>query len=323
MLSVILPAYNEEKMIQKATDTIGRILTEAGIYYEIVFVNDGSRDGTWREIERAAEKNPHVTGVLFSRNFGKESAMLAGLATASGDCCAVMDCDLQHPPEVLVEMYRLWEQGYEVVEGVKRSRGKESAMHRACAGMFYRVISKAVRIDMSCASDFKLLDRKAVDAILGMPERNVFFRALSSWIGFRTTSVEFDVQERTEGESKWSTRSLIQYAVKNIVAFSTAPLQCVTVAGVLVFVFAVVLGIQSLVQYFSGHAVEGFTTVILLILMIGSVIMISLGIIGYYLAKIYEEVKGRPLYLISKTIRAEILGGVRTDGEQKGESRKS
>ena len=302
MLSVVLPAYNEEKMIQKATTTIGQILSGANIEYEIVFVNDGSTDATWKKIEEAARNDPHVVGVNFSRNFGKESAMLAGLASAGGNCCAVMDCDLQHPPEILVKMYRLWEQGYEVVEGVKRSRGKESAVHRASAGLFYKIISRAVGIDMSRASDFKLLDRRAVDALLSMPERNVFFRALSSWIGFRTISVEFDVQERTEGESKWSTWSLIKYAIKNIVSFSTVPMQCVTVAGVSVFFLAVVFGIQSLVRYFSGHAVEGFTTVILLLLLIGSIIMISLGIIGYYISKIYEEVKGRPRYLISSVI---------------------
>lgn len=305
MLSVILPAYNEEKMIRKAAETVGRILIDAQIEYEIVFVNDGSKDRTWEEIECVAGEDPHVVGVLFSRNFGKESAMMAGLASASGECCVVMDCDLQHPPQTLVEMYRLWEQGYEIVEGVKRTRGKESAMHRASAGLFYRIISKAVKIDMSRASDFKLLDRKAVDAILAMPERNVFFRALSSWIGYKTISVEFDVQERTEGESKWSTWSLIQYAIKNIVAFSTVPMQIVTVAGVIVFLMGLVLGIQSLVKYFNGHAVEGFTTVILLILIIGSFIMMSLGIIGYYIAKIYEEVKGRPRYLISRTVGAK------------------
>lgn len=302
MLSVILPAYNEEKMIKKAAGTISGILADAGIDYEIVFVNDGSKDNTWAEIERTAQENPHIVGVLFSRNFGKESAMFAGLATARGDCCAVMDCDLQHPPQTLVEMYRLWEQGYEVIEGVKRTRGKESALHKASAGLFYRMISKAVGIDMTHASDFKLLDRKAVDALLSLPERNIFFRALSSWVGFKTASVEFDVQERTEGESKWSTWSLVQYAVKNIVSFSTVPMQCVTIAGVFVFLMAVILGIQSLVRYFTGYAVEGFTTVILLLLIIGSIIMISLGIIGYYIAKIYEEVKGRPRYLISKTV---------------------
>lgn len=300
MLSVIIPAYNEEKMIQKTADTVDRILTNASIPYEIVFVNDGSKDGTWTEIEKCAAGNLQVNGIHFSRNFGKESAIFAGLASAKGDCCAVMDCDLQHPPQILVEMYRLWEQGYEVVEGVKRSRGKESRLHRACAGAFYRMMSKAVQIDMSRASDFKLLDRKAVEALLAMPERNAFFRALSSWIGFKTVSVEFDVQERSEGESKWSTWSLVKYAVTNVVAFSAMPMQFVTIAGIFMFLFALILGIQSLVHYFTGHAVEGFTTVILLILIVGSLIMMSLGIIGYYISKIYEEVKGRPKYLISK-----------------------
>ena len=300
MLSVIIPAYNEEKMIQKTADTVDGILGKEAIPYEIVFINDGSRDGTWEQIEAAAERNPQVKGIHFSRNFGKESAIFAGLANASGDCCAVMECDLQHPPEVLVSMYRLWEQGSEVGEGVTRSRGKESRLHKACAGLFYRMMSKAVQIDMSRASDFKLLDRKAVDALLAMPEKNAFFRALSSWIGYRSTSVAFDVQERTEGESKWSAWSLVKYAVTNVVAFSAVPMQFVTVAGIFMFVFAIILGIQSLVHYFTGHAVEGFTTVILLILIVGSLIMMSLGIIGYYISKIYEEVKGRPKYLISK-----------------------
>lgn len=302
MLSIVIPAYNEEKMILKTTEVVSGIMEREKIPFELVFVNDGSKDQTWEMIEKAAEKNSHVTGIRFSRNFGKESAIFAGLANAEGDCIAVMDCDLQHPPETMVEMYRLWEQGYEVIEGVKRSRGKESILHRASAGMFYKIMSKAVQIDMSRASDFKLMDRKAVEALLSMPERNAFFRALSSWVGYRTTSVEFDVQERTEGESKWSTWSLIKYAVRNIVGFSSAPLQMITVAGVLTLLLAVVLGIQSLVKYFCGHALEGFTTVILLLLIIGSLIMLSLGVIGIYIAKIYEEVKGRPRYFIARKI---------------------
>lgn len=302
MLSIVIPAYNEEKMILKTTEVVSGIMEREKIPFELVFVNDGSKDQTWEMIEKAAEKNSHVTGIRFSRNFGKESAIFAGLANAEGDCIAVMDCDLQHPPETLVEMYRLWEQGYEVIEGVKRSRGKESILHRASAGMFYKIMSKAVQIDMSRASDFKLMDRKAVEALLSMPERNAFFRALSSWVGYRTTSVEFDVQERTEGESKWSTWSLIKYAVRNIVGFSSAPLQMITVAGVLTLLLAVVLGIQSLVKYFCGHALEGFTTVILLLLIIGSLLMLSLGVIGIYIAKIYEEVKGRPRYFIARKI---------------------
>lgn len=302
MLSVVLPAYNEEKMIKKAAATIGEILQHEDIEYEIVFVDDGSKDGTWREIENAGKEDEHVNGIHFSRNFGKESAMMAGLENAGGDCVVVMDCDLQHPPETIVEMYRLWQQGYEVVEGVKRTRGKESIFHKMSAGLFYKMISKAVKIDMSRASDFKLMDRRAVEALLAMPERNAFFRALSSWIGFQTTSVEFDVQEREIGESKWSTKSLIRYAISNIVSFSSAPMMLVGFTGILGFLFAVILGIQTLVNYFSGNAVEGFTTVILLLLIMGSFILMGLGIVGYYIAKIYEEVKCRPRYIVSKKI---------------------
>lgn len=300
MVSVVLPAYNEEKMIKKAAETIGGILKKEKIDYEIVFVDDGSKDATWMEIENAGKEDEHVNGVHFSRNFGKESAMMAGLENAGGDCVVVMDCDLQHPPETIVEMYRLWQQGYEVVEGVKRTRGKESVFHKMSAGLFYKMISKAVKIDMSHASDFKLLDRRAVEALLEMPERNAFFRALSSWIGFKTVSVEFDVHEREVGESKWSTKSLIRYAISNIVSFSSAPMMLVGFTGILGFLFAVILGIQTLVNYFSGNAVEGFTTVILLILIMGSFILMGMGVIGYYIAKIYEEVKCRPRYIISK-----------------------
>lgn len=299
MLSVVLPSYNEEAMLPKAAGVLGELLKREGIPYELIFVDDGSSDKTWEKIGEAAAANSHVHGVHFSRNFGKEAAIFAGLAQAQGDCVAVMDCDLQHPPATLVKMYRCWENGAQVVEGVKRTRGKETLFHKASAGIFYRLISHAVGIDMSHASDFKLMDRMAVDALLKMPERNGFFRAQSAWIGFRTEKVAFDVAEREEGVSKWSTRSLIRYAISNIVGYSTVPMQLVTGAGIVVFLFAVILGIQTLVRYFSGHAVEGFTTVILLLLLLGSVIMISLGIIGYYIARIYQEIKGRPRYIIS------------------------
>ena len=304
-LYIVMPAYNEEENIQRAAEHIGRVLQTEQMDYELVFVNDGSRDATWQKIVDLARTDRHVVGVNFSRNFGKEAAILAGLAQAKGDCCAVMDCDLQHPPETLVEMIRLWREGYEVIEGVKRSRGEESGLHRFAAGSFYRIMSKATKVDMSRASDFKLIDRKAVNAILSLPEKNAFFRALSAWVGFKTTSVEFDVQEREAGSSKWSSRSLISYAVRNITSFSSAPLQLITVCGGIVLVLAVIMGIQTLIRYFSGTAVEGFTTVILLILLIGSVLMLSLGLIGYYLAQIYNELKNRPRYLISEVVRGQ------------------
>ena len=299
-MSIVLPAYNEEQMIEKTARIIPELMEEENISYELVFVNDGSKDLTWEKIVKVSEENPNIKGVCFSRNFGKEGAVFAGIANASGDCVAVMDCDLQHPPETLVTMYRLWEQGYQVIEGVKASRGKEGMIHKFFAKTFYKIISNATGVDMSRASDFKLLDRTAVDEFLKLPERNVFFRALSSWVGFKTTYVEFHVQEREAGESKWSMKSLFRYAINNITSFSAVPMQVVTFCGVIFFLFAVVLAVQSLYLYFSGKAVAGFTTVILLLLIIGSILMFSLGVIGYYLSKISEEVKMRPRYIISE-----------------------
>lgn len=299
-MSIVLPAYNEEQMIEKTARTIARLMEKENISYELVFVNDGSKDLTWERIMEVSKKDPNVKGICFSRNFGKEGAVFAGLANSSGDCVAVMDCDLQHPPETLLTMYRLWEQGYQVIEGVKASRGREGFLHKFFAKTFYKIISNATGVDMSRASDFKLLDRAAVDEFLKLPERNVFFRALSSWVGFKTTYVEFHVQEREAGESKWSMKSLFKYAINNITSFSAVPMQVVTFCGVIFFLFAIVLAVQSLYLYFSGRAVAGFTTVILLLLIIGSILMFSLGVIGYYLSKIYEEVKMRPRYIISE-----------------------
>lgn len=300
MISVILPSYNEEKMIPVAAKTVAEILKSENIPYELLFVDDGSKDKTWENICAAHETDENVVGVHFSRNFGKEAAMFAGLERASGDCAVVIDCDLQHPPEKIVEMYRLWEQGYEVVEGVKEDRGEETGLHRFAANSFYALISRATNMDMANASDFKLLDRKVVDTLNKMPERNVFFRALSFWVGFKKATVTYCVRERTEGESKWSTKSLIKYALTNISSFSSAPLHIVTVLGAVMLVVAMVMSVIALVQKFMGIALGGFTTVILLLMFTGSILMISLGIIGYYIARIYDEIKGRPRYIISE-----------------------
>ena len=321
VLSVVLPAYNEELMIAKTCRVLREVLKDAGISYELVLVDDGSADHTWKEIQKAGKNDPHILGIHFSRNFGKEAAVFAGLAHARGDVIAVMDCDLQHPPQVLPEMYRLWEEGYQVIEGVKKSRGKESFFHKECVGFFYGIMSRATGVDMQNASDFKMMDRQVVESILSMPERNMFFRATSSWVGYKTTSVKFEVQEREAGESKWSSWSLIKYAFTNIVAFTTAPLQFVTVGGAVCFVLSLVLIIYSLIQYFTGHAVEGYTTIVMVMLLIGSAMMLSLGIIGYYIAKIYEEVKRRPRYIIAKIVRGgqEASDTVRQDKSRRQE----
>ena len=300
-LTVIIPSFNEEDNIKNTAKTIGDTLSEAGIDYDLLFISDGSTDNTFLYVEELSKEDKRINGIQFSRNFGKEAAIFAGLEYAVGDCVAVIDCDLQHPPKTLVEMYSKWEEGFEVIEGIKSSRGKEGIFHKMFVGLFYGIMSDLMKMDMNSTSDFKLLDRKVVNALLELPERNTFFRALTFWAGFKSTSVKFDVAERNAGKSKWSFSGLVKYAVSNTTSFTTAPLKIVLILGTLMLIFSAVLGIETLVNYFLGIAADGFTTVILLILIVGGCIMISLGIIGHYIARIYEEVKGRPRYIVSKT----------------------
>ncbi|MBQ4275613.1 MAG: glycosyltransferase family 2 protein [Lachnospiraceae bacterium] len=302
-LSVIIPSFNEEDNIENTASVVANVLKEAGIDYDLLFVSDGSTDNTFSIVENLSKEDNRIQGIQFSRNFGKEAAIFAGLEYADGDCVAVMDCDLQHPARVLVDMYHLWEEGYEVVEGIKSKRGKENPFYRLFTKIFYGIMSSLMKLDMNATSDFKLLDRKVVEAMLELPERNTFFRALSFWAGFKSTSVSFDVEERKAGKSKWSFSGLVKYAVSNTTSFTTAPLKFVFVLGMLLMAFSVILGIETLVNYFLGIAADGFTTVILLLLIVGGCIMISLGIIGHYIARIYEEVKGRPRYIVSKTTK--------------------
>lgn len=311
MLSVVIPAYNEEALVEKTASTLEEILSSKQIDYELLFVDDGSSDGTWNRIADYSKKSEKVAGISFSKNFGKESAIFAGLRESKGDCVVVIDCDLQHPPEKILEMYDLWQEGYEIVEGIKRSRGRESSMYSFAARSFYKMISNATGTDMSHASDFKLLDRKAVNVLINMPEKNAFFRALSSWVGFKSVQIEYDVRERQAGQTKWTKRSLAKYAIANVTSFSSAPMHLVTVLGVILFVFALIMTIITVCQKVAGVAMEGFTTVIIMLSFTSSIIMISLGIIGYYISRIFEELKGRPNYII-----AECAGHITVDKKE-------
>lgn len=305
-LSVVIPSYNEELNIVNTSRVVSNVLEQNKIEYEIIFVDDGSKDKTWDKIKDVSSENENVKGVQFSRNFGKEACIFAGLSHAKGQCCVVIDCDLQHPPEMIPQMYELWTQGYQVIEGVKKNRGKESFFHKMFAGLFYKIISKCTNIDMEASSDFKLLDRQVVNTLLSLKERNTFFRALSFWVGYRSVIVEFEVAEREFGVSKWSFKSLVKYAINNVTAFSAAPLTIIPVMGVIFLICSLFLMIQTLVKWGMGHAVEGFTTVIILLLIIGGVLMISLGVIGYYIAKIYDEIKERPRYIVSEVVQSEV-----------------
>ena len=276
MLSVVIPAFNEQEMVPAAAGQIDGILSRAGIPHELIFIDDGSRDATWAEIRAESEHRDTVRGVHFSRNFRKEAAIFAGLQAADGDCVAVIDCDLQRPPE-------------------------ESLAHRVAAKTFYRLISEATHIDMTRASDFKLLDRKAVNVLLSMREKRAFFRALSSWIGFRTAEVPYEVRERAAGESKWSTWLLIKYALSNITAFTSLPLHLITGCGAASFLAALIVGIVSIVRLAMGRVVTGLTGAVILLLFLSGLIMVGLGIIGYYLGNIYMEIQDRPRFIVSET----------------------
>jgi polyisoprenyl-phosphate glycosyltransferase len=302
-LSVVIPVYQEGSHIINSIGVIEKVLISHQINYEFILIDDGSKDNSWAEMKKLSQNNDRIISLRLSRNFGKESALCAGLDYATGDMIVVMDSDLQHPPELIPEMVRAWrEEGYDVVEGIKSSRGKENIIYKLCAKVFYYIIYKTADINLGKASDYKLLDRRVVEAWKEMPERATFFRGMSAWLGFDRKQISFDVAERVNGKTKWSVLRLIRLAMNAITSYTSVPLHCITVLGIFMFFGALLLGIQTLYMKFSGRATSGFTTVILLLLMIGSSIMVSLGMIGIYLTKIYKEVKGRPRYLVSKCI---------------------
>ncbi|MBP5442068.1 MAG: glycosyltransferase family 2 protein [Treponema sp.] len=302
-ISLIVPCYNEEQNIVPFYTAI--IETFNGLKdadFELMFVNDGSKDKTLERIEELNTKDKRVKCVSFARNFGKEAALFAGIRNVTGDCTVILDADLQHPPFVIKEMYGKWKEGFEVVEGIKTDRGKESLFHKLFTKIFYGLISRAVGMDMKNSSDYKLLDKKVIAELTKLKERNTFFRALSFWVGFKKTTVYYEVAERQNGVSKWSTKSLIKYAINNVLCFSYAPLHIITFVGILFIIIAIGVVIDAIISYFKGNAAGGFPTLVILLLVGFGAVLISLGIIGVYIAQIYDEVKGRPQYIIGKKI---------------------
>lgn len=311
LVSVVIPVYCEGGHLRAILTAVDNAMEPTGCSYEILLIDDGSPDETWRVICAESQSFPMLRAFRLSRNFGKEAALCAGMAEARGDAVIVMDGDLQHPPALLPEMIRIWCSGaVDIVEGVKVDRGRESPVSRASAWLFYAVTSRLSGFQMRGACDFKLLDRKVVDAWLQMEERNVFFRGTVAWLGFTRAQIPFVVAERAGGRSGWSYVRRLHLAITGITSFSSLPLQLVTAAGTLFLVFAVILATQTLFVLLSGRAVSGFATVILLLLIVGSLLMISLGLIGSYLARIYDEVKRRPRYVVTQRIdRATADGG--------------
>ena len=300
LLSIILPAHNEEGGIQHAVDEIGKVIQTCNIAYEFIVIDDGSRDNTYSKVcELIDQKNYVIKAIKFSRNFGKEAAILAGLKNAAGDIVITMDADLQHPPEIIPEMIQAWEQGAHIVSAVKENRSQDRFIARFRAGIFNGILTRLGGIDIRNSSDFKLLDREVVDVIVHqIPERIRFYRGLADWIGYQQTTIPFTVANRNNGEGKWSTWGLIELATTAIVSFTSVPLRIITILGCITLVFGFVVAIDALWGWFNNQAVSGFVTIIMTLLLLGSFIMISLGIVGEYIAKIYDEIKARPSYLV-------------------------
>jgi glycosyltransferase involved in cell wall biosynthesis len=303
LISLVVPLYREAANLRAFLSGVTTELGKTGCRFELIIVDDGSPDETWQILSDDARTIPNLHGLRLSRNFGKELALCAGLERARGDAVIVMDGDGQHPPALLPEMIRLWRTtGADIVEAVKTKRGPESFSGRTGALLFYVVLNKLAGVNLKGVSDFKLMNRKAVDAWQQMRERNVFFRGMTAWLGFTHVQIPFEVPHRAAGATGWSFAKRMKLALTGISAFSSLPLQFVTIAGLLFFGFSVLFGIYTLVLQLTGRSVSGFATVILLLLIIGSLLMLSLGIIGEYLARIYEEVKGRPRYVVASSI---------------------
>ncbi len=302
-LALIIPIYNEEQALEKHIRKIHEVLIADGISAEYMLIDDGSTDNTWSVIESLSRDIETLHAIRLSRNFGKELAICAGLDAIDADRYLVMDSDLQHPPHCIKGMLSSMDvNGADIVEGVKLSRGKESFCRKLFAKTFYKILKTTTGLNIDNSSDFKLMDRRVVDYLRTFHERNVFFRGISDFVGFKRISYEFAVDEREDGTSRFSLLKLIKLALNAIISYTSKPLYLTVLLGIIFFIFALILGVQTLVNFFTGHAVSGFSTVILLNLIVGSLILFSLGIIGVYISKIYDEVKARPRYIISKKI---------------------
>lgn len=306
-ISVVIPVHCEAEVLPGALQGVRGVLRDAGVAYELIVVDDGSTDATWQVIHDFASREPALRALRLSRRFGKEAALRAGLEIARGEATITMDGDLQHPPEMIPAMISAWRSGADIVEAVKEDRSAGGSIESWRARVFYALLRGLSGHDLDGASDFKLLDQRVLRAYLSLGERNIFFRGMVAWLGFNSVRLPFSVPRRPAGRSSWTFLGLVRLAVTAVTSFSSVPLQFVTILGACLLTFSFAIGAQTLYRKLSGTALDGFTTVILLLLIIGSTLMVALGIIGEYIARIYDEVKGRPRYLIGETLDSNDL----------------
>lgn len=300
-ITILIPCYNEAKSLLILYEEIIRVISVLNDYtWEILWVNDGSQDETLKVIVALREKDTRVSYVDLSRNFGKENALLAGLDYAHGDAVIIMDADMQHPPQVIPDMVRKWEEGYDDVYARRKTRGKESWLRKRLTLFYYKLLQSSSRLDvLPNVGDFRLLDRKCINALCQLRESGRYTKGMYCYIGFKKTGVEFDTQDRINGESSMSFKKLLKLALEGITSYTTAPLRWATIAGLMVslfaFVYMVFVFLKALIY---GDPVAGYPTLITVILFIGGVQLLTIGIIGEYLAKVFVEVKNRPVYFV-------------------------
>ncbi len=302
VLSIVVPCYNEEEVVEMFYKETKKVLkkVDENYDYEFVFIDDGSKDKTLEILKKLRKKDDKVHLISFSRNFGKEAGIYAGLSNATGDLVVLMDADLQHDPEIIPEMLKGIEEGYDTVTTRRKDRKGESKIKGVFAKMFYGIMKKIMSTDMEQgAQDFRMMKREVVDAILSLKEYNRFSKGIFSWVGFKVKYIYTQNKERAAGETKWSFKSLCKYAVEGIVAFSTVPLKIFTFFGLIISVLSIILGIGIVVQtLICGKDVPGYASIITAVLFMGGVQLLSTGVIAEYIAKMYLEIKDRPKYIV-------------------------
>ena len=302
-ISVLVPCYNEEQSLPPLVPELKKLMDgDTAHEWEVLFVNDGSHDGTLDLLRQYRSQDERVNYVSLTRNFGKEAAMLAGFDYVTGDCMVIIDADLQDPPELIPEMIKWWEQGYEDVYARRKSRGRESWLRKSLSMMFYRMLQQSSRFDvLKNVGDFRLLDRRCINALKRMRESERYTKGMFSWIGFKKKEIEFDRGDRHAGKSSWNYGQLFSLAIDGITSFSTLPLRISTIAGFFVSMLAL---IYMLVVFFRaliwGNPVEGYPSLLVIMLFLGGIQLLSLGIIGEYIGRIYNETKNRPDYLVDE-----------------------
>jgi polyisoprenyl-phosphate glycosyltransferase len=306
-LSVVVPCFNEEACLAELHQRLGAAARAvAGDDYELVLVNDGSRDGTWPIMERMAGEDRHVVAVNLSRNHGHQLALTAGLDLCRGDTILIIDADLQDPPELLPEMYAaMREEDADVVYGVRKSRAGETAFKRATAHGFYRLLSRATEVDIPLdAGDFRLMSRRALDALLAMPEQARFIRGMVAWIGFRQVPFAYDRAERFAGATKYPLKKMMRFAFDALTGFSSAPLKLASHAGLWLSLGSVLLILYITYAWIAGQSIQGWTSLMLVVVVLGAIQMFVLALMGEYIGRLYNEAKRRPLYIVQ-----EVAGG--------------